>query len=116
MFKIEFEAKMVRVYCCQAHKWEGRPLHEAILSACLEIGLDGATVYRGIEGFGVSAHIQRSSMWPSSNDPPIMVSIVGRDNKIARLLPRLDEMVAEGIVAISKAEIVRYSESLPQSH
>jgi PII-like signaling protein len=49
-------------------------------------------------------------MWPGSNDPPIMVSIVDREEKIAQLIPRLDEMVSEGIVAISDVEVVRYSE------
>lgn len=108
MPKEEFKAKMVRVHLSQKDEWEGKPLHEAILSVCMELGIAGATVYRGVEGFGFSAHIHHSSLWPGSNNPPIVVSIVDRDEQIARLLPRLDEMVSEGIVAISDVEVIRY--------
>lgn len=116
MPKQEFKAKMVRVHFSQKDQWDGKSLQEAIVSLCLELGLAGATVYRGVEGFGLSAHIHHSSMWPGSNDPPIMISIVDRDEKIAELLPRLDEMVSEGIVAISDVEVVRYSSSGPSEY
>jgi len=115
MPKEEFKAKMVRVHFSQKDEWDGTPLHEAILSACMELGIAGATVYRGIQGFGLSAHIHHSSIWPGSNDPPIMVSIVDREERIAQLIPRLDEMVSEGIVAISDVEVVRYSQETSAS-
>jgi PII-like signaling protein len=113
MRKEEFKAKMVRVHFSQKDQWEGKPLHEAILSVCMDLGIAGATVYRGVEGFGLSAHIHRSSVWPGSNDPPIMISIVDREEQIAKLLPRLDEMVSEGVVAISDVEAIRYTNDLP---
>ena len=109
MPKEEFKAKMVRVHFSQKDEWGGKPLHEAVVALCLELGLAGATVYRGMEGFGSSAHIHRSSMWPGSNDPPIMVSIIDREEQVAKLLPHLDRMVCEGIVAISDVEAVRYT-------
>ena len=113
MPKQEFKAKMVRVHFSQKDKWEGKPMQEAIVTLCLELGLAGATVYRGVEGFGLSAHIHHSSMWPDSNDPPIMISIIDREEKIVRLLPRLDEMLSEGIVAVSDVEVIRYMSSGP---
>ena len=113
MPKEAFKAKMVRVHFSQKDQWNGKPLHEAIVSVCLELGLAGATVYRGLEGFGFSAHIHHASLWPLSNDPPIMVSIIDREEQIARLLLRLDEMVREGIVAISDVEVVRYTSATP---
>lgn len=109
MPKEEFKAKMVRVHFSQKDEWDGKPLHEAVVALCLELGLAGATVYRGIEGFGSSAHIHHSSMWPGSNDPPVMVSIIDREEQVAKLLPHLDRMVCEGIVAISDVEAVRYT-------
>jgi PII-like signaling protein len=108
----EFNAKMVRVHFSQKDQWEGKPLHEAIVSVCLELGLAGATVYRGLEGFGFSAHIHHASLWPPSDDPPITVTIIDREEQIARLLPRLDAMVSEGIVAISDVEAVRYTSAV----
>ncbi len=116
MPKQEFKAKMVRIHFSQKDEWEGKPLHEAIVSLCLELGLAGATVYRGVEGFGFSAHIHHSSMWPLSNDPPIMVGVIDREEPIAKFLRRLDEMVSEGIVAISDVEVVRYTSSGPSEH
>jgi len=110
MPKEEFNAKMVRIHFSQKDEWQGKPLHEEILSVCIELGIAGATVYRGFEGFGLSAHIHHSSLWPGANDPPIMVSIVDREERIALLLPHLDEMVAEGIVAISDVEVIRYTD------
>jgi hypothetical protein len=113
MPKEEFKAKMVRVHFSQKDQWNGKPLHEAILSVCMDLGLAGATVYRGVEGFGFSAHIHHSSIWPGSNDPPIMISIIDSEEQIAKLLPHLDEMVSEGVVAISDVEVVRYTNALP---
>lgn len=113
MRKEEFSAKMVRIHFSQKDQWNGKPLHEAILSVCMDLGLAGATVYQGVEGFGLSAHIHHSSLWPGSNDPPIMISIIDREAQIARLLPHLDKMVSEGVVAISDVEVIRYSNDLP---
>ena len=112
MRKEEFKAKMVRVHCSQKDQWKGKPLHEAIVSLCMDLGLAGATVYQGLEGFGASAHIHHASLWPGSNDPPIVVSIIDREEQIARLLPRLDEMISEGVVAISDVEVVRYTNTV----
>lgn len=109
MPKETFKGKMLRIHFSEKDQWNGKPLYDAILSVCLELGLAGATVYRGVEGFGLSAHLHHSSMWSGSNDPPIMVSIVDLEEQIARLLPRLDEIVREGIVAISDVEVVRYT-------
>ena len=112
MRKEEFKARMVRVHCSQIDQWKGKPLHEAIVSLCMDLGLAGATVYQGLEGFGASTHIHHASLWPGSNDPPIVVSIIDREEQIARLLPRLDEMISEGVVAISDVEVVRYTNTV----
>ena len=112
MRKEEFNAKMVCIHFSQNDKWNGKPLHDAILSVCMDLGLAGATVYEGVEGFGLSAHIHHSSLWPGSSDPPIMISIIDREAQIALLLPYLDRMVSEGIVAISDVEAIRYTNDL----
>ena len=113
MRKEALQAKMVRIHFSQKDQWKGKPLYEAIVSVCMDLGLAGATVYQGVEGFGQSAQIHHSSAWPGSNDPPIMVSIIDREEQIAKLLPRLDEMVAEGIVAISNVDVILYKNHQP---
>lgn len=115
MRKEEFNARMVRIHFSQKDQWNGRPLHEAILSLCMDLGLAGATVYQGVEGFGLTAHIHHSSLWPGSNDPPIMITIIDREDQIATLLPHLDKMVSEGVVAISDVEVIRYRNHLPSA-
>lgn len=105
--KEHFEASMLRIHFGEDDKWQGKPLHEAIVAKCQELGLAGATVYRGIEGYGTSTRIHHSSHWKFSKDAPIMVSVIDREEQINKLLPYLDEMVKEGIIAMSRVEAIR---------
>ncbi|MGO8720945.1 MAG: DUF190 domain-containing protein [Acidobacteriaceae bacterium] len=107
--KEEFQARMLRIHFGEDDKWQGKPLHEAILAKCQELGIAGATVYRGIEGYGTSTRIHHASHWGLSKDAPIMVSIIDTEEQIAKLLPHLDAMVEEGLIAMSRVEVIRYS-------
>lgn len=99
---------MLRIHFGEGDKWQGKPLHEAIVAKCMELGMAGATVYRGIEGYGASSRIHYASYWTFSKDAPIMVTIIDTKEQIARLLPHLDEMVDEGLIAMSDVEVIRY--------
>jgi len=107
--KEEFQARLLRIHFGESDKWNGKPLHEAIFAKCQELGLAGATVYRGIEGYGGSSRIRQSSPWRFSSDAPIMLSVIDSEAQIAKLLPPLDEMVGEGLIAISTVQVIRYS-------
>jgi uncharacterized protein len=107
--KEQFAARMLRIHFGEADKWEGKPLHEAILAKCQELGMAGAIVYRGIEGYGTSTRVRRDSYWRLSRDAPVMVSIIDTEEQIAKLIPYLDAMVGEGLIAASKVEVTRYS-------
>ena len=109
--KEQFEACMLRIYFGESDKWKGNPLHEAIVDTARELGLAGAIVYRGIEGYGTSTRIRRSSHWGLTNDAPIMLSIIDTEERIKKLIPHLDEMLEEGLIAMSKVEIIRYFRS-----
>jgi hypothetical protein len=65
-------------------------------------------VYRGIEGYGASTLIRRSHLLSISHDAPVMVSVVDSEEKIRTLIPLLDEMVGEGLIAMSDVEVIRY--------
>jgi PII-like signaling protein len=106
--KEKFQARMLRVHFGESDKWQGKPLHEAIVAKCRELGIAGVIVYRGIEGYGASAHIHYAGHWGFSRDAPIMLSIIDKDEQIARLLPHLEEMVDEGLIAISDVEAIRF--------
>jgi uncharacterized protein len=105
--KLEGKAKMLRIHFGEDDKWHGKPLYEAIVETCRELDLAGATVYRGIEGYGASTLIHRAHvLW--SSDRPVMVSVVDTEEKINKLLPALDQMVDEGLIAISDVEVIKY--------
>jgi len=106
--KEQFSGRMVRVHFGEDDLWQGKPLHEAIMAKCKELGIAEAIVFRGIEGFGSGSRIRRSGHWTFSKDAPIQLSIIDTEEQIAKLLPLLDTMVEEGLVATSKVDAIRY--------
>lgn len=106
--KEQFRANMLRVHFGEGDRWQGKRLYEAILAKCQELGMAGAIVYRGIEGYGTSTRIRHSSHWTFSRDAPIMLSIIDTEEQIKKLIPHLDVMVEEGLVTISSVEVIRY--------
>ena len=105
--KLEGKAKMLRIHFGEDDKWQGKPLYEAIVAKCRELDIAGATVFRGIEGYGASTLIHKKHLlW--SSDRPIMVSVVDTEENLNKLLPALDEMVDEGLIAMSEVEVIRY--------
>ena len=107
--KEQFQGRMLRIHFGEDDKWQGKPLHEAILAKCQELGLDNAIVYRGIEGYGSSTRVRHASHWKFSKDAPILLTVLDTEEQIARLVPHLDEMIQEGLVASSTVEIIWYS-------
>ncbi len=105
--KLEGKAKMLRIHFGQEDKWRDKPLYEAIVLKCRELDIAGATVFRGIEGYGASTLIHKRHLLRSS-DYPIMVSVIDTEEKIRALIPALDEMVDEGLIAMSNVEVIRY--------
>ena len=106
--KLEGKAKMLRIHFGEDDKWNGKPLYRAIVEKCRALDLAGATVFRGIEGYGASTLIHRSHLPSFSPDAPIMVSVIDSEEKIQTLLPFLDEMVSEGLIAMSEVEVIKY--------
>jgi len=109
--KLVGKAKMVRVHIGEDDEWRGTPLHEAIVARCREMDIAGATVYRGILGYGANSRIHRRKVFALSEDLPLMIAIIDTEEKIAALLPVLDEMVEEGLVAVSDVEVIKYVHS-----
>jgi uncharacterized protein len=105
--KLEGKAKMLRIHFSQGDTWHDKPLYEAIVMKCRELDIAGATVFRGIEGYGASTRIHKHHLFRSS-DHPIMISVIDTEERIRTLLPLLDEMVDEGLIAMSNVEVIRY--------
>jgi PII-like signaling protein len=106
--KLEGKAKMLRIHFGEDDQWQGRPLYQAIVERCRKLDIAGATVYRGIQGYGASTIIRRSHLLHLSSEAPILVQIIDTEENIQRLLPALDEMVAEGLIAMSDVEVIKY--------
>jgi PII-like signaling protein len=106
--RLEGKAKMLRIYFGEDDKWKDEPLYRAIVEKCRALDLAGSTVFRGIEGYGASTLIHRSHRLSFSSDAPIMVSVIDSEEKIQKLLPFLDEMVDEGLIAMSDVEVIKY--------
>ena len=107
--KEQYQGNMLRIHFGESDKWQGKPLHEAIGAKCRELGMAGATVYRGIEGYGTSTRIRHASHWTFSKDAPIMLTVIDTEEQIKKLIPHLDSMVEEGLVALSRVEVIRFS-------
>lgn len=106
--KLEGKAIMLRIHFGEDDKWMDKPLHQAIVEKCRELDIAGATVLRGIEGYGASTLIRRSHLFSFSSDAPLMVTVIDTEEKIRQLLPFLDEMVQEGLIATSEVEVIKY--------
>lgn len=113
--KIEGEGQLLRIFIGESDRWEGRPLYEAIVMKVREQGCAGATVLRGIEGFGAHSRIHTAKVLRLSDDLPIVVEIVDKEERIQLLLPILDEMVAEGLVTLEKVHIIAYRHGKAES-
>ncbi len=108
MTRLEGEGQLLRVFIGEADTWHGKPLYESIVQKAREEGLAGATVTRGIEGFGASSHLHSARILRLSEDLPLVVEIVDTEEHIARVLPILDEMVGDGMVTLEKVHIITY--------
>lgn len=106
--KIPADGKLLRVFVGETDKWHGRPLYEAIVLLARKEGLAGATVLKGFMGFGRNSRIHTTKLLRLSEDLPVIVEIVDNEEKINGFLPRLDEMVREGLVTVEKANVILY--------
>ena len=106
--KLEGKAKLLRIHFGESDKCKGKPLYQVIVQKCRELDIAGATVFRGIEGYGASTLVRKSHLLSFSTDMPIMVSIVDTEEKLRKLFPFLDEVVSEGLIAMSDVEVIKY--------
>lgn len=102
------EAVLLRVFIGESDHWHGRPLHVALVEEARKQGLAGATVTRGMEGFGANSVIHTARLLELSSDLPILVEIVDTQEKIDAFLPQLHEMVGDGLATLEKVRVLFY--------
>lgn len=106
--KIPEQGWLLRVFVGESDAWQGRPLYEAIVLKARELHLAGATVLRGVMGFGANSRLHTAKILRLSEDLPMVVEIVDEREKIDQLIPFIDEVVGEGLVTLEPVEVIRY--------
>ncbi len=106
--KLEGEGKLLRIFIGESDTWHGKPLYEAIVQVARSEGLAGATVLRGIEGFGADSRLHTSRILRLSEDLPVVIEIVDTAENVDSVLPKLDEMVGEGMLTIERVHVIAY--------
>ena len=109
--KIPTEGQLLRIFIGESDKWHGKPLYEAIILRARELGVAGATMLRGMMGYGAASRIHTAKILRLSEDLPIVVEIVDSKDKIESLLPMIDEMVQEGLVTLENVRVIKYRHS-----
>lgn len=102
------DAQLVRIFIGEDDRHDGRPLHEVIVESARRAGLAGATVLRGLLGYGAHSRIHTSKVLRLSEDLPIVIEIVDSKKKVEAFLPTLDEMIDEGLVTLEKIKVLKY--------
>jgi len=100
--------KLLRIFIGESDKFEGRPLYEWIVAKAREQGLAGATVTRGLEGFGAHSRLHTAKILRLSSDLPVVVEIVDTEEKIEAFLPTIDPAIGEGLATLEKVEVRFY--------
>jgi hypothetical protein len=112
--KIEGTAKLVRIFLGESDRWKGQPLYVAIVEEMRKAGLAGATVFKGVLGFGAHSVVHAARIVDLSSDLPIVIELVDSEANVAAFLPKLDEMVTEGLVTLEKVEVIAYKAGTPK--
>jgi PII-like signaling protein len=110
---IQDNGVLLRIFIGESDKFQNKPLHEMIVQKTRELGLAGATVLRGTQGFGARSVVHRAGLLIMSTDLPILVEIVDTEDKIKLLLPHLETMVAEGMITMEYVQILMYRHEPP---
>jgi uncharacterized protein len=106
--KFEGERTLMRIHIGESDKWEGKPLDQALIEMFRREGFSGATVLRGVAGYGSSSRLHTEKILRLSQDLPIVVEVVEYAERIEQILPRLDEMVSGGLVTLEKVRVILY--------
>ena len=106
--RFEGERTLMRIHIGESDKWHGKALHDALVDLFRREGLSGATVLRGVGGYGSTSRIHTDKLLRLSQDLPIVVEVVEDAERIERILPKLDEMIGGGLVTLERVRVILY--------
>jgi uncharacterized protein len=106
--KFEGERTLMRIHIGESDKWQGKPLHEAIVQMLRKEGFSGVTVLRGVGGYGGSSIYHTDKLLRLSQDLPMVLEVIESQERVDQILPRLDEMVEGGLITLEKVRVILY--------
>jgi len=109
--KLPEEGTLLRIFIGESDTWRGRPLYEQIVLKARELNLAGATVVRGIMGFGADSRMHAAKILRLSEDLPIVIEVVDTEENLKKLQPFLDKTVEEGLITLEKVRVIKYRHS-----
>jgi PII-like signaling protein len=109
------KAKLMRIFLGEADRWNDEPLYDAIVKRLMMMDIAGATVYRGILGYGAKGHTHKQNFLHTSRDLPIMIAVVETEEKLNAAAEAVEEMLQDGLIVVSEVDIVRLIAKLPAS-
>jgi PII-like signaling protein len=109
--KLAENSMLLRIFIGESDKYKGKPLYEVIVQKARELHLAGATVIRGILGYGADSRMHKAKLLDLSEDLPIIIEIVDSQEKIDLLIPFLDENVTEGLITLEEVKVIKYRHS-----
>jgi hypothetical protein len=107
--KLTGEQVLMRIFIGESDRFGGRPLHEALVELFRREGIAGATVLRGVAGFGAHSVYHTDKLLRLSTDLPLVVEVVDSKERIDAVMPSIDEMMDGGMITIEKATVIRYT-------
>lgn len=110
MAKLMGENVLMRIFIGESDSCGHKPLYEALVELLRKEGLAGATVIRGIAGFGAHSVYHTQKLLDLSADLPLIVEVVDSQEKIDDIMPRIDQMMAGGMITLEKATVIRYTD------
>lgn len=112
--KLEGPGKLLRVFIGESDRHGAQPLYTAIVERARKEGLGGATVFKGIEGYGGHSVVHAARVFDLSTDLPVLIEIADTEEKIRAFIPILDEYVSEGMVTLESIDVIRYKPGSPK--
>lgn len=112
--QLKGSARLMRIYMGESDKWEGEPLYEAVVKRLRVMGIAGATVYRGILGYGAKGHTHKGGLL-FSHDLPVMISVVDTAAKLTQAIEAIEAMMQDGIIVLSDVDVIRLVHSTPST-
>jgi PII-like signaling protein len=111
--EIPEDALLLRIFVSEILKWHHKPIYEVIVQRAIEMNLGGATVLRGLMGYGKTNHLHTDMYLDTVLNLPMVIEIVDSEEKIKAFLPVIDEMISSGLVTLEKAKVLHYRGETP---